>query len=148
VELRTCRSQSDCCGPSVCMSSGDSFCGACMRSNQECDTQNPCSDGLVCIEIPPTRCSCDGLPSHVCRVSCAETGCTEDEVCDPDGACRDRLCTDGFECPFNRRCDASSPAPHGCAPIDCQRDRDCPKGAFCVNHACESALGSCSLGIP
>ena len=140
-----CRDSSECRGGEICVRPGEALCGICFRSEDQCDDTRPCSEGH-CTVRPPPPCSCDGSPQRTCEATCTPESCLPDELCDTDGACRPKHCTEGFACAPAEGCDPTVQARHGCIPLACPDDR-CPEGAFCFEGGC-LPFGHCQLPPP
>lgn len=125
----------------------------------ECYADTDCTGGQVCLVITPIGCSGEG--SH-CIAPCTPTSCAADEACGTNGHCGPKPCTagylcatgtvcgptraaadahgcapascatDGYQCPTDFRCAASSSAdPHGCTAISCTEGYTCPENFDC-----------------
>jgi len=160
-----CRNHSDCVDTGVCQGPDDEpVCGIPPPEFEDECTQNAdCVDG-VCDFIDD---GCGG--SHLgCLRRCLvddPNGCLADERC-TEGRCEALTCqNDGFICPSHMICALNAPDPltddseNGCEKIPCEFDDECPFATpapgglvailgFCVNGACASGAGQCTLPAP
>jgi len=144
-----CRSSGDCCSGASCISPGAITCGgACPPPPlDQCDAQHPCQAGENCVETPAPPCACMPGPVRVCQPPCTATSCGNEEICNTDGGCQARLCTDGYVCPSDATCSPANGDVHGCVLKSCSADPDCPTG-YCIDGWCQSSLGHCQLPVP
>jgi len=133
-----CRSDTDCSGsqqtclmPRACQPVGVDA-GA---PTFECAKDEECAGG-VCIAGN----SCSGQYSY-CQPACTADSCPVDSTCGTDGHCKPNRCEDGYACPENTRCDASTGG-HGCKRMACTEDAQCDCGP-CLDGLCEGAFGRC-----
>lgn len=154
-----CRTSADCPRTfDVCSHDPVTGCGVGPPPPQ-CYVDTDCTSGQVCLVITPVGCSGEG--SH-CIAPCTPTSCAADEACGANGHCGPKPCaagficatgtvcgptragadahgcapatcaTDGYQCPTDFRCAASSSADaHGCTAISCTEGYTCPENFDC-----------------
>lgn len=71
-------------------------CGACIEdpSLDECNIDNPCSEGQMCVRISPP-CYCG---YNICVESCDLSGCPAGQVCSDNGTCQALDCKKHADC--------------------------------------------------
>jgi hypothetical protein len=150
-----CRSSDDCADGLLCVGPEENVCG--IPPQQECSFNTDCAGepgtDFRC-HAQPDACSRDGIGS-VCGEACRPTSCGVGFICQA-GGCVPVRCNDGFQCSRLEECEPSSidsAAPahaltHGCVPIACTSDEECPDDAVCVNDRCQAEAGTCSLPPP
>jgi hypothetical protein len=110
----------------------------------------PCAEGASCAAgriCAPARVLADARGCAPLDCSLGDFQCPADSPCKAGEGCVPVLCTEGYQCPFNHVCDATSPLPHGCVRRACQTDAACDCGA-CITSVCEDGLFVCSPGAP
>lgn len=136
-------------------------CGGPVPQHQ-CDVDSDCGADRVCVPGSCNETLCVGAcPNTPCGAdqNCSAGRC-EAKACDepgapacPDGAtcvrrdgtasCVPVGCEQGYGCPGSSTCaPALGGDVHGCIPIRCAANRDCPCG-FCVLGACQPTPGYC-----
>jgi hypothetical protein len=151
-ELPACRTSAECPDGEPCLPPGTpGGCGICVTVPPECADSPDCGPGAVCVP-EPVECSCDGELVSFCRPACSAGSCDEGERCGDDGVCAPILCSDGYACPANTRCDLTSAPPvrldaHGCWRLPCMVDAECDCGA-CVGWECHDGPGVCQPPVP
>lgn len=145
-----CRTAADCPGNFyVCWHDPAAGCGPGSPPPQ-CNIDGDCTSGQVCLVVAPSGCT--GIANH-CIPSCTSTSCAADEVCGANGHCGPKPCTAGYVCGAGTVCGPSRTGAdvHGCAPASCSTDGyACPADFRCAAsssadvHGC-SAI-SCTEG--
>ena len=159
------------CGipPSMCKTFGAA------TGNCTLDADCQASAGGKCIKSISGCPQCESRNCQYPPPPCTKSpdSCGTGNVCQDNGSCALRLCSDGFACPPEMPCKVGAPAAdghgcqpmpcnqgwvcgsnercttpgnpvnHGCTPLTCKTDQECDCG-FCVEGQCRTNLGMCS----
>jgi hypothetical protein len=171
VEEQDCRSDVDCPSLEICYQSAGRN-----RCVDPCTTISPCVTNAACRvhSTTPTRtmsCICfegytgNGIVSCDKIIAPIEVGCSSDDECASNQACRNRACVNpcGFDnpCASTAQCTVDNHRPNckcppgmtgdpysRCIPIqrgECQHDVDCPDNRACIENQC---LDPCIVHSP
>jgi Cys-rich repeat protein len=162
-----CHSDAECAAGTSCISPDNPQCGGAPPPPPPpnvCTVNTDCGTGQVC-DFVAGFC---GSGQDQCVAACAtDADCVAGkETCNTadGGRCEAISCTNGFTCPTWTACGGVAPDPlsddskHGCIPISCTIDTDCPPpvGAFvaiapsghCIDGVCASGPGQCEAPVP
>ncbi|MEW5849452.1 MAG: hypothetical protein AB2A00_11595 [Myxococcota bacterium] len=159
----SCVYDADCAGVEGCGAGGCQCVNeACVPATPECETDEECDVGQMCIDGACFNLECTSDEDCVLGGRCVEGTCTspcssnadcgQGEMC-RDGRCGRAQCTTDVDCPPRHTCedgrcvvgacvtDAHCPAGNicedgTCIPQPCTTDADCPTGISCEEGVC------------